>query len=94
MDCSRQCSHNDFEFVAPSRNPGFFRIVTGREGISHWACPGSHQFVYYPTVVEKTMASRQYMVVVIIPPQSLFVGHGYLQHMGRVWNGCHSLRDH
>lgn len=89
MDCLRQCGHGDFGIVAPCINPGFVMIVTGREGSSLHACPGSYQFVYYQTVVKLLLANTLYMEDVIVPPLSVFFDNGYLQHRGLKWNGSY-----
>ena len=34
------------------------------------------------------------MELITIPPQSVFVGHGYVQHAGAGWNGSGCLRYH
>ena len=34
------------------------------------------------------------METITIPPTSVFVGHGYLQHAGDGYNGSHCLRYH
>lgn len=88
----RQCGLNGLEVVAPGRNTGFCMIVTGREGSRLWACPESHEFVYYWEVVRKIQASTLYMKEVIISPLAVFVGEGYLQHLGPEGNGSHRQR--
>lgn len=44
MNCLRLRSDNEGKFVASSRNPACFMIVTGRECSSLWAFPESHEF--------------------------------------------------
>lgn len=73
----QQNDHYEFKVVVPGRSPSFFMIVTGSEGSSLWAYTGSHEFVYYPAVVKKTLTSTLYTKEVIITLLSLFVGHGY-----------------
>lgn len=52
--CLRQYGHNGFDVVVPGRNPGSFMMVTGRESSSLCASPGSHEFLCYLAVKEKT----------------------------------------
>lgn len=40
------------------------------------------------------MAETLHMVRVTIPPFSIFVGHGHLQHAGEGWEGMSCLRYH
>lgn len=78
LDCLLKCSHNDSEVVGPGRTPGFFIIFTGRKGSRLWAYPRPHAFLYYPEKVKRTITSTFCMEKVIVPPPSVFVGHGYL----------------
>lgn len=57
----RQCVHNYFAVVAYGRNPGFFMLLTMKEGSSFSACPGSHAFVYIRVVMKRKLTSTLYI---------------------------------
>lgn len=81
-DCLRQYDHNSSEVMEPNREPGFFIIITGREGSSLLARMVFHASVNYPPLLKKKLANTLYMEKVIISLISMFVGHMNLQNEG------------
>lgn len=94
MDWLRHCGQNDFGVVAPGKNLGFFMTLTGIDGSSPWAGPGSHAIWYYYAVREKKLASTLRTEEVIISPWSEFVDYWYWQHGIPEWNWFHRLGYH
>ena len=92
-DSPAQVGHNDFDHRQQT-GPGFFIIVTGFEGASIWVAEGSHKYVNYPERKKNKWARIQRMSLEQIPPHSIFIGHGYVQHAGAGWSGNHNLRYH
>lgn len=79
--CPAQCSHNDFEVGSKSR-AGYFYIVSGKTGFFIWACEGSHKFVLYTEKERESLKQILKLDLHYVPPESIFIGHGYLQHAG------------
>lgn len=82
-DCRRRCDRKDFEAVLSGRNPWFFMMMTGKKRSGLLACPETNGVVHYLVTLKRTLASTFHIDQVIIPPLSVFVGHGYLQHVAR-----------
>lgn len=94
QNCRLQRDHKAFEVVAPGWNPGFFMIMTGREGSRLWTYPGSYVLLYYPAAVKTLLTSTLYMEQVSILPLSVFVGLWYLLHWGPERSGSNRLMYH
>ena len=94
QDCEVQVGHNDFPVIQQARCPGYFIIVTGPERVNLWVAPGSHQYVHYNEKDREQLGKTLKMERITIPPTSVFVGHGHLQHAGDGYNGSHCLRYH
>ena len=92
-DSPAQCGHNDFDHRS-GRGPGFFIMATGRDPTGLWISEGSHKHVFLPDRKKRKLAGLMKMDRITIPPNSLFVGHGFVQHAGAEWTGTHSLRYH
>ena len=92
-DCPPQHGHNDFD-VRETGSPGYFTITTASEPISLWIAPGSQKYVHLSDIEKERIAMCLEMELITIPPQSIFVGHGYVQHAGAGWNGSGCLRYH
>lgn len=94
INCLQQCGHYNFEIVAPGKTAGLFMVATAKGDTRLWSCPGSHKSFYYTAAVKKTMKSILCMDEVIIPPLSVFVDDGNLQHSALRWNRPHTLSYH
>ena len=95
-DCPAQCGHNDFDHVDGDKTggPGCFVIVSGEEEVKLWISDGSQKNVTESVRRKLKMAKVSRMYKITIPPRSVFVGHGYVQHAGAEWEGTHSIRYH
>ena len=89
-----QIIHNDFEPIIPNSCPGYFVIATGLKPAFLHVIPGSHRYVFYDsndlTNLSKVFKAEKFE----IPSQSIFVGHGWVQHAGSGWTGSSCLRYH
>lgn len=94
IKCLPQCGHNDFPVIAGFACPGYFVIVTGLERAYLWVAPGSHNYVYYSAEDRQTLGSTLKMERFTIPPSSIFIGHGHVQHAGDGYSGSHCPRYH
>ena len=92
--CKIQVGHNDFHIIVGNICPGYFAIVTGAERVYLWVCPGSHQYVHYNKKEREGLSANLKMERIEIPPNSIFIGHGHLQHAGDGYNGSHCVRYH
>ena len=91
--CPDQTGHNDFPTDSRT-NPGYFAITMSQEKTSLLIFPGSHQYVWYDTQDKKSLAETLKMTEITIPMNSVFIGHGHVQHAGCGWRGFHALRYH
>lgn len=83
--CPRQAAHNDFqvpERAQKNRCPGYFMITTGKDPSPLWICEYSHHFVFGTRTELHHFAKALNLRKVIIPANSVFVGHGYITHAG------------
>lgn len=64
--CRQTCGENVFEVFALSGNNGFFFIVTGKYGMHAWACPGSHELLYYSGAMKKALLSMVHTTKITI----------------------------
>ncbi len=87
--CPRQIIHTDRAVMGKRRtiveeaNPGYFTIITGKESAYVWVVGGSH--IMLAKTKQKNMAMLSQVCsaeVKTIPPFSLFIGRGDLQHAG------------
>ena len=92
-DADDQCGHNDF-VVRDGESPGYFVIANGPHTTSLLVAPSSHKYVKYEKSRLHMLSRTLEMEEIDIPPFSLFIGHGYLQHAGAGWRGNHSIRYH
>lgn len=76
--CERQASHNDY----PLRTTGYFVVLTGPEESPLWVSDMSHAAVWYDKQVRTRLKHEQQMKKIIIPPYSVFFGHGHTTHAG------------
>ena len=90
---SDQNGHNDFEY-RKGLCPGFFAIVTGNDLVNLWVCKSSHQYIWYSDTDKRYLADLIVLSQIQIQPNSIFIGHGYLQHAGSGWCVFHSMRYH
>ena len=90
-DCPAQVGHNDFDH-RQGTGPGFFVIVTGAEPANLWVCDGSHKHVGLSAKKRNQLAQILRLKRITIPRNSVFIGHGFLQHAGAEWSKNGSLR--
>ena len=81
QDCPPQTGHNDFDHRAGT-GPGFFIITTGHEASGLWVADGSHKDVYCSDKRKAKIVKASRLKLISIPANSVFVGHGFLQHAG------------
>ena len=84
-NCPRQMPHIDFQ--VNDRNsrhisPGFFAIVSTDHGFPLWVCDYSHNFVMGPASEVEKLGSSLRLRKIVVPPHSVFFGHGNLTHAG------------
>lgn len=83
--CPRQVPHNDFPVPPRDRKdqlPGYFVIANGDDPFPIWVCPGSHKYVFSKALELDMYAKTMKLKKVIVPPRSVFIGHGHVQHAG------------
>lgn len=93
IDCPPHFEHNDFE----SRVGGFagyLMITTSTERRSFPLRPLSQTHVFYPKQSRGDLSFFLHLQKIRIPPNTVLVGHGYLQHAVHRWKDHHSLRYH
>lgn len=76
-----QGGHNDFQ-AKPERSRIFFIIITGEEGTVLCVRPGSHLLLSYGKDKLIELFDILNIEDISVPPISLFIGHGKLQHVG------------
>lgn len=88
----RQVGHQDFP-VNAEKGHGYFVITTSDKPRPLYVCESSHKFVFY-TEEDRLLDMAHTLVLekIIIPPNSVFIGHGYLQHAGA--EGDNNMCDH
>ena len=57
-------------------------MISGGDGFPIWALPGSHRYLKYPLNRRKKLRDNLLMEKLIVPSNSLFIGHGHLTHAG------------
>lgn len=77
-----QFGNNDFERYK-DKSKGILAIVAALEGAFLFACLGSHHFVFHPDDLREMLSEALRREEDTIPPNSGFIGHGYLQQAGR-----------
>lgn len=85
--------HNDFK-VKEHVLASFFALATGTEGSSLYVYSLSLQFVLEGSEVWTVLCETTHMHKIIILPNLIFFGHGYIQHAGPEWSGENCLRYH
>lgn len=91
--CLPQTGHNDFPHTLETNSPGYFAIVTMEE-TGLYVCDFSNQFVFSSDAQKKHLVQGLAMTHIIIPANSIFFGHGHLQHAGDGYRGSRCLRYH
>lgn len=88
-NCERQRLHTDFkglsreETISGTGNPGYFVLCSASEEVPLWVCEYSHRLIAASSERDVCNLSRGTRVVMIkIPPLSIFVGRGDLYHAG------------
>ena len=76
----RQTGHQDFPVL--DDGPGYFIITTGDIRRPLYVADSSHKFLHYGLEARLTLAKTLKMRKIFIPKNSIFIGHGYLQHAG------------
>lgn len=78
-DASRLNWHNSWYFQC-EESPGYFRILTGSRALTQVVCD-SYQNVFSNAMkVFERLEDNMFMREITIPPYSMFIGHGYVQH--------------
>lgn len=72
-----QLGHNDFE-APKNKSSDFFAMPTGADGAVLYVDPGSHKLVLYSKAVKSTLARRLVLEHIMIPPNSVYISHGFL----------------
>ena len=83
--CPRQALHTDFQVEEGSRLselPGYFLICTTGEATPLWVVDHSHFFLRRPPQALHVLSRGVVARKVIIPPYSVLIGRGDLQHAG------------
>lgn len=88
-----QKAHNEL-VVKAGESPGQFFIFTGRVHAHLYASPGSRLYFHYSGAQEKLLKEAFVRENVEIPPTTVFVSHGYVQHEGSEWRGQHCNGHH
>ena len=86
--CKRQTAHNDFpheKYVPGSTHPGYFIMVSGEDDFPIWVMPGSHDFCKFTEWRRCAVGVFSQMEKIIVPKNSVFIGHGLLTHAGAGW---------
>lgn len=91
--CPAQCGHKYFDHLKGT-GPGFFVIATGEQSSDLWGADGSHRHVDVPPDAKCMIAHVMEMTLITITQQSVFIGHGYVQHAGSAWQGTESNGYH
>lgn len=76
-----QGGHNDSDHCK-EKSPGIFGIVIGCEGPFLYGCRGSHHFVFFLTDVRGGLAKKLRKEEVTIPPDKVFIVHGFPKGSG------------
>lgn len=71
---------------------GYFYIVSGKDEGRLYVCKGSHRFLLYPDAKCRRLPDIFKLETISLPPYSVFIGHGYLQHAGAEYLGRLNLR--
>ena len=80
--CARQVPHNDFESWDARTDDSYFFIITGATEVPLWVMDGSHHFTDFSYETNEDISKHRAMQKLIIPPFSVFFGHGHLTHAG------------
>lgn len=76
--------HKDFEY-RNNKSPGFLAIVTSENGAIFDGCHGSYKAVFYTEALKSRMTKKLVVEQILIPPDSVFISYGFLQHEGAAW---------
>ena len=91
VGCPRQSAHNDFSHKNydpknPKSFPGYFVVVSGDKPFPLWILPGSHLYPRNQTIWRRNLIGLfSKMQKIVVPKNSMFIGHGLLTHAGGGW---------
>ena len=81
--CERQRPHNDFPVDKnKDATSGYFVMVSGNDPFPIWVADYSHNQVYGNANQLHRNAQNMILRGILVPPNSVFIGHGYLTHAG------------
>lgn len=92
-DCPHQTGLNNLLYDK-QESTGSFVVVTWKKRSPLWVCPRSHFDLHRGADMKRKLTSLLKMEQVETPEESVFIGHGYIQHAGYGWSGIHFLRYH
>ena len=95
VGCPRQTAHNDFPHDKydpndPKSIPGYFFIVSGDAEFPLWVLPGSHWTHNHSHWRRNLIGVFMKMSKIIVPKNSIFIGHGLLTHAGGLGRSNHA----
>lgn len=88
--CPPQCRPRDLEATKRGLSVHFM-VAKYSEKSSLLLCRALQAYVLYPKIIRDDIVLLLHLEEIQIPPNSVLVGHRYLQHDGRGWNGHHGL---
>lgn len=92
-DCKPEVAHKDIG-KREGCSTGFFFISNGPQEGKFYLCKGTDHFVFYSMKKKRKLAETVKLGAVVLPPYSIFIGRGYLQHAVAEYHGAHSTRYH
>lgn len=92
-DFEAQVEYSDVH-VCKRFSPCYFVIVNENRSGKFYECKGSNQFVFYPHSERRKLADISELDAIKLPPFSVFIVHGYMQHAGAEYLGHTSLSYH
>lgn len=88
-----QQGHNGFNVRDPG-SAGYLTIETGTEPVSTSKHKGSHRYVQLICNEKELIDNCMEIELITITAEAIFIGHGYVQQTGSIWNGKQVLVFH
>lgn len=88
-----QGGNSDISFCR-NVSPGYFFVLNRSKFGKIYGWKGSHGYIFSPDSEKQKLALILNVDAIQLPPSSVFVGHGYSQHVGAELLGHGSLRYH
>ena len=60
-------------------------MVSGAQEFPLWVVDGSHKYMQFMETTRQAMSRESKMQKLMMPPNSVFVGHGHLTHAGAAY---------